>query len=209
MRLPDSWQRARFTIGVAVAATVIWALLVTIGQQGWAILWGGFIPARLGVDAPGAPFWLTPLTSAFLHANFVHLAFNLLILVFCGRPTENVIGSGGLAILYLVGAYAAAAGHYFFDPASPIPVVGASGAISAVLGAYALLFGRNRVRVSSPTLATWLNSLWLLAAFIILQLMVALALDGNLRIAIGAHIGGFLAGIALAHPLLLLRYRRA
>ena len=91
-----------------------------------------------------------------------------------------------------------------------MPMVGASGAISAVLGAYAMLFGRNRVRSRIPALALWLNALWLAAAWIGLQLLIGFTFEtAGARIAIAAHIGGFLVGLLLAKPLLLLRYRGA
>ena len=212
MRPPESWSSARVTLVLTLATGAIWIVLALLRHNDWAVGWGGFVPARLtgGGDAGGAPFWLTPLTAALLHGNFVHLALNLLILVFCGRPTEGVLGPVALAILYLLGAYGAAGAQYLVDPASATPMVGASGAISAVLGAYAILFGRNKVKVASPTLALWLNALWLMAAWIGLNLIVAVgfAADG-LNIAVAAHIGGFLLGVALANPLLLFRYRKA
>ncbi len=105
---------------------------------------------------------------------------------------------------------AAAAAHYLVQPHDLTPMVGASGAISAVLGAYAMLFGRNKVKVASPTLALWLNALWLMAAWIALQLIVGFTFaTGGIQVAIAAHIGGFLVGLLLANPLLLLRYRKA
>lgn len=211
MRPPESWSRARLTLGISVVTSIAWLLLGAIDPSGQAAVWGGFIPARVTASPPGlAPVWLTPLTATLIHANFVHLAFNLLILVFCGRPTENVLGSSGLAILYLLGAYAAAAAHYALGPDDIVPMVGASGAISAVLGAYAMLFGRNRVRVANPRLALLLNALWLMAAWVGLQLVLGLtfAREG-IHLAVAAHVGGFLVGILLANPLLLLRYRRA
>ena len=94
------------------------------------------------------------------------------MLVFCGRPTEAVLGPFGLAILYLLGAYAAAGAQYAVDPAEVAPMIGASGAISAVLGAYAMLFGRNKVKVANPTLALWLNALWLMAAWVGLNVVI-------------------------------------
>lgn len=213
MRPPESWSRARVTLALTVVTAIVWVLLVTIRQLDWAAQFGGFIPARAGVEGETgrAPFWLTPLTATLVHADLVHLAFNLLILVFCGRPTEAVAGPVGLLILYVVGAFAAAGAHYVAASADPTPMVGASGAISAVLGAYAVLFGRNRVRVSNPTLALWLNALWLMAAWLVLQLIVGISFStgGGAQIAIAAHIGGFLAGVALAYPLLMLRYRKA
>ncbi len=212
MRLPESWSRARVTLAIGAATFLVWALLETVNLFDWAAIWGGFIPGRIGLEGDGslAPVWLTPLTSALLHANFLHLAFNLLILLFCGRATETVLGPVGLVLLYVGGAFAAAGAHLLVNPGDLTPVVGASGAISAVLGAYAILFGRNRVRVENPLLAVWLNALWLMAAWIGLQLIVGFSLSGTgPQIAIAAHIGGFLFGVALAHPLLRLRYRNA
>jgi membrane associated rhomboid family serine protease len=79
-----------------------------------------------------------------------------------------------------------------------------------VIGSYALLFGRNRVKVADPRLALWLHVLWLAAAWVGLQILVGLMFqETGMLIAVAAHIGGFLAGLALAQPLLLLRYRRA
>ena len=212
MRLPQSWARARLTLAMTIATALVFVVLAAAGLDFQASVWGGFIPGRLtyGGDEMLAPFWLTPLTSAFLHANWIHLAFNLLILVFCGRPVETVLGPVGLGILYLFGAYAAAAGQYALEPTAATPMIGASGAISAVLGAYAILFGRNKVKVASPRLAMLLNALWLMAAWVALQLIVGITFGGlGVGIAIGAHIGGFATGLILANPLLLFRYRKA
>lgn len=213
MKPPENWARARVTLGIAAVTALAWLIVSTIGLDEVAIWWGGFIPARLGGTAAElslAPFALTPLTSALIHAGFVHLAFNLLILLFCGRAVETIIGPWGMVSLYVIGAYAAAAVHYAVGPQEVIPAVGASGAISAVLGAYAMLFGRNRVKVANPTLALWINALWLAAAWVVLQLIVGITFEtGGEQVAIGGHIGGFLAGLILAKPLLLLHYRGA
>lgn len=213
MRLPQSWRTARVTLAIAIVAAFAWLLAEMAGLQLWARIWGGFIPMRVGMPSDGsfAPLWLTPLTATLIHLGIIHLAFNLLILVFCGRPVEAVLGPSNQAILYIVGAYAAAAGQYLQDPDSIQPMVGASGAVSAVLGAYAMLFGRNKVRVKNPTVALWLNALWLMAAWIALQLFVGFAVNGagGITIAIFAHIGGFVVGLLLARPLLLFRYRKA
>jgi membrane associated rhomboid family serine protease len=213
VRPPDSWSNARLTLALVVGTALVFVLLNATRFQEWASIWGAFIPARIAFGDGGlsfAPIWLTPLTSAFLHAGWIHLGFNLLILVFCGRPVESVLGWFGLAVLYILGAYAAAAGQYIMEPTSATPMVGASGAISAVLGAYALLFGRNKVKVASPQLAMALNALWLMAAWVILQAIIGITFGGlGLGIAVGAHVGGFAIGLALANPLLLFRYRKA
>jgi membrane associated rhomboid family serine protease len=212
MRPPQSWKTARVTAGIAILTAAAFVLAGAAGLQDLVIYAGGFIPARAasGIGDGMAPFWLTPLTATLIHAGWIHLGFNLLIHVFCGRSVEAVIGPVGFILLYLVGAYAAAGAHYLVDPSDPTPMVGASGAISAVLGAYALLFGRNRVKVANPTAALWLNALWLMAAWVVLQLILQFTVaTGGVNVAIAAHIGGFLAGLALANPLLLLRYRSA
>lgn len=213
MRPPESWRRARATLAIAAAEAIAWAITATLGLGDVAAVWGGFIPGRVGGlagDEMLAPVMLTPLTATLVHAGFVHLAFNLLILLFCGRAVENILGPAGLVILFVTGAYAAAAAHYAISPGDMTPMVGASGAISAAIGAYAILFGRNRVRVEHPTLALLLNALWLAAAWVVLQLLVGLTFETEgVRIAFAAHIGGFLPGLLLAKPLLALRYRKA
>jgi membrane associated rhomboid family serine protease len=212
MRPPDDLRAAPVTLGIALVTAAAWLIAWLAGWQDDAATLGGFIPARVGLGAGGGPVpaLLTPLTATLVHSGFLHLAFNLLVLLFCGRSIERVLGRAGILILYLVGAYAAAAAQYTFDPASMAPMVGASGAISAWLGAFALLFGRNKVKVAHPGLATWLNALWLGAAWIVLQIMIGLTFEtAGLSIAIFAHIGGFLAGLALAKPLLLLKWRGA
>jgi membrane associated rhomboid family serine protease len=212
MRPPQDWRRARLTLAIAAATAAAFLLVWMAGANARVVSWAGFQPYRFGFDgyAQGAPVWLTPLTATLVHKDWLHLLFNLLVLLFCGRSVENVLGPVSIAVLYLIGAYAAAAGHYAMDPDSVGAMIGASGAVSAVIGAYAMLFGRNKVKVSNPTLALWLNALWLLVGWIVLQLVVGIASRGaDLAIAIGAHIGGFVVGVALARPLLMVRYRKA
>ena len=89
-------------------------------------------------------------------------------------------------------------------------MIGASGAISAVIGAFALSFGQQKRIVSSPSLNRTLNALWLLAAWIVLQMMTGLLAGAQgFLLATPAHIGGFVAGLLLQRPLLLWRYRKA
>ena len=219
MRPTDSWSKARLTAGIAIVTAACWLIVTVLGLEDWAAVWGGFIPARLALPDDGslAPFWLTPLTATLVHGGIIHLAFNLVILVFCGRRVENVLGPAGLLILYVLGAYAAAGAQYLVDPHSLVVMIGASGAISAVLGAYAMLYGRNRVSVVSGRLAVWLNALWLMAAWVILQVMVGIAsarggfpfTGEGMAIAAAAHIGGFIIGVILANPLLRFRWRKA
>jgi membrane associated rhomboid family serine protease len=217
MRLPDNWRKAPLTAGLAIVTIAAWLVvaLFQFQQEYWAADNFGFWPAS---PVPGpVPVWLQPLTATLVHSGFIHLLFNMVILVFCGRPVESVLGSAAMAILYLLGAYASAGAQYLVDPDAIAPMIGASGAISAVLGAYAMLFGRNKVKVASPTLALWLNALWLMAAWVVLQIFVGIALSGSsfitggdgVQVAVAAHIGGFLIGVLLANPLLLFKYRKA
>jgi membrane associated rhomboid family serine protease len=200
------------TLAIGALTAAAWLIVSSLGWTEPVATLGGFIPARLGLDGgeAGVPVWLTPLTATLIHGNLIHIAFNLLIFLFCSRPVENIIGGKGLLILYLVGAYASAAGQYVAGPDLTVPMIGASGAVSAVLGAYAMMFGRNRVKIADPQLALWANALWLAVAWIGLQLLIGFTLQtqGPL-IAIGAHIGGFLAGLLLVKPLLMLRWRKA
>ncbi len=213
MRPPEDWRNARLTLGIAAVTAAAWFLAWGLGLSDPAAVKGGFIPGRvegLQGDESFVPVVLTPLSATLVHGGLMHVVFNLLILLFCGRAVETILGLRQLAILYLVGAYAAAAAHYAVDPKDLSPMIGASGAVSAVLGAYSMLFGRNRVKVANPTLALWLNALWLAAGWVVLQIIVGFTFEtSGTRIAIAAHIGGFLAGLLLAKPLLLLRYRGA
>lgn len=211
MRQPENWRAARATLSIAGIMVVTWLVAALLGWSDVAAVWGGFVPARITTGDEGPiPVFLTPLTATLVHAGFIHLGFNLLIHLFCGRSVETIIGTRQFVILYVVGAYAAAAAHYAVDRFDGTPMVGASGAISAVLGAYSMMFGRNRVKVANPTLALWLNALWLAVAWIGLQLIIGFTFEtAGARIAIAAHIGGFLAGLLLTKPLLLLRYRGA
>lgn len=173
----------------------------------------GVIPARLSgyeLRVAAVPAWLTPLSSTLAHGGAIHLALNMLILAWCGTKVEKVLGTGSLIVLYVVGAYVAAIAQWLVFPLSPTPMIGASGAISAVIGAFALTFGQQKKIVSSPALNRALNALWLLAAWVVLQLMNEfLAGTQGFMLATPAHIGGFLAGLLLERPLLLWRYRKA
>ena len=204
-------RSATFAIGLVTAA--VWLLTEAMGAGDRAALSMGLIPARLSgfVDfSPAVPSWLTPLSSTLVHGGFLHVALNLLMLAWCGSLVERVLGPSALVLLYLIGAYAAALAQWAVDPMSIVPVIGASGAISAVVGAFALSFGQQKKIVRSAGLNRLLNALWLLAAWIVLQLMIGLVagMQGFL-LATPAHVGGFLAGLALQRPLLLWRYRGA
>jgi membrane associated rhomboid family serine protease len=215
MKLPP----ARATFAIAAVTALAWAIAAAADQIASVATLAGFIPARfttvVAMPAGAVPAWLTPLSATLVHAGLAHLGFNLLIFAFCGRLVEASIGPASLVFLYLVGAYAAAGGQYLLDPHSLSPMIGASGAGSAVIGAYALLYGRRQVRGWGPVSGRLLQVAWLAAAWVGLQALIGLSAFGvpgvplGGTIAVAAHVGGFLAGLALARPLLLFRYRSA
>jgi membrane associated rhomboid family serine protease len=140
----------------------------------------------------------------------VHIGFNLLILVWCGTLVERVLGSTGLVTLYILGAYAAAAAQWAANQHGTVPVIGASGAISAVMGAYALSFGRAKAFTNNLRINRWINVGWLFVAWVVLQYLMGWIGDQQgYLLATPAHVGGFAAGLLLQRPLLLWRYRKA
>nr|WP_278254227.1 rhomboid family intramembrane serine protease [Sphingobium sp. BYY-5] len=207
----------RATNGIAAISIAAFLILTLTGRVDDAAIIGGFIPARLGDPAllqgmAAVPDWLTPLSCTLIHAGWLHIAFNMLMLLFCGRQVEHVLGWGGTLLLYGVGAYAACLAQWAIDPASTNPMVGASGAISAIIATYALLYSQQQVRKVGPLSANMVRVLWLAAGWIAIQLMIGVATSGGFgdlgQIAIAAHIGGFLAGLILTRPLLRWRFRK-
>lgn len=209
------WHDARATAGIALATLAVSALILLSGGLSALSFGLGFIPARFaGETLPAGlplalPALLTPLSATLVHGGAMHLFFNLLMLGFCGRRLEGAVGGSAMVILYVVGAYAAAAVQWAVDPVSAVPMIGASGAISAIVGAYSLLFGERRARRIGPIPADVVHIAWLAAAWVGMQLLIGAAGMGGVTVAIGAHIGGFVAGLALARPMLLWRYRGA
>ena len=201
------------TIAIAALTTLAWLAAGIFASTDQAALALGFIPARVsGAQVPWAalPPFLTPLSATLVHSGVIHLAFNMLVFTWCGMAVERVLGAAGLVVLYVLGAYAAAGAQWLPDPMGVVPMVGASGAVSAVIGAYSLSFGRAKRVTSSPRLNRWINVAWLLAAWVALQLMMGfLAGQEGFLLATPAHIGGFFAGLLLQRPLLLWRYRKA
>jgi len=197
-------------VALTVVAWIVAALFDPTGKAGYVL---GFIPARFsGSSLPfaTAPAFLTPLTATLVHSGPIHIGFNMLILLWCGSQVERVLGAMGLIVLYVLGAYAAAAAQWAVDPMTTVPVVGASGAVSAVIGAYALSFGRAKALTNNLWLNRWINVAWLMVAWVLLQMATTwLAGAHGVLVATAAHVGGFAAGLLLQRPLLLWRYRKA
>lgn len=197
---------------IALVTVAISAIAIFSGLD-YFVAMGGFIPARLSglLQLPDAlPVWLTPWSSALLHGGWLHLFVNMVMLLFIGSQVERVIGASGVVLAYLVGAVAACLSQYAVDPSNAIPMVGASGALSALFGLYALFFSRPKQVTANQKINRWIHVAWLLATWVVLQWMSGILAGGQgIMLATPAHIGGFIAGLLLQRPLLLWRYRKA
>lgn len=169
------------------------------------------IPARVSGALPSrvadVPAPLTLLTSLFLHAGWVHLVLNLTFLLWVGRHVEIAVGRWLFILLYALSGIAGGLLQVVISPLSTEPVVGASGAIAGIFGAYAILFSRSRAgarRILGITVSAKVaTALWYAATWIILQLLTAVAFNtGQGGIAIWSHIGGFIVGLIFAQPFL-------
>jgi len=148
---------------------------------------------------------LTPLTSMFLHGGWGHLLGNCLFFWVFGNNVEDSMGRLRFLVFYLVCGLAAAAAQVAVDPASPIPMVGASGAISGVMGAYLILYPRVRVNmlfiififIRIIPLPAWGVLLWWLFLQVVTGLPQLNQLDSQGGVAVWAHVGGFVAGVVL------------
>jgi membrane associated rhomboid family serine protease len=146
----------------------------------------------------------TPLISMFLHGSWLHILGNMLYFFVFGRAVEDSMGSLRFVTFYLICGLVAAATHIAFNASSPVPTVGASGAISGVMGAYLVLYPRARVRTF------WIFFIWRLPAWLVLiQWFLTQALTGIEQVnqinrnaangvAVWAHVGGFICGAVLA-----------
>lgn len=210
MRLPP----ARATITICAITGLAFCAALLAGQTERVAMLAGFIPARLtdGLPLAGAvPVWLTPISATLVHLSLWNVVFSLLLIGFCGRLVEAAIGPGGLVAMYVAGAYLAAGAAWAVQPHGLMPMMGAFGAGSAFIGAYALLYGQRRVRDVGRISGQWVQVAWLACAWIVLQALAGFAsggLAGVLETTPGC-VGGFVAGMALARPLLLFRYRKA
>jgi membrane associated rhomboid family serine protease len=156
------------------------------------------------------PAELTLLTSMFLHGGWMHLLGNMLFLWIFGNNIEEALGHGRFIVFYLLCGLAAALGQAFSAPGSTTPMVGASGAIAGVLGAYLILFPHANVRtlvwfivfVRLVNVPAWI----MLGLWFVMQVLGGLSTpQGGGGVAFWAHVGGFVAGIIL---LAVLRRRR-
>lgn len=157
----------------------------------------------LGLQLTPIPVYLTLLTSMFMHGGFMHIAGNMLYLWIFGDNIEDRLGHARYFLFYIVVGVLAALAHVFstvaFGGNPYIPMVGASGAISGVLGGYLLLFPRKRVRVLMFNMLTEVPAIAAIGLWFVLQLLSGAGSIGSEGggVAYAAHIGGFIAGLVL------------
>lgn len=171
--------------------------------------WGEQIEPR-AIELPADPrqIWLSLVTCMFLHGSWMHLLGNMWFLWLFGNSVEDRLGPLGYLFLYLVGGLIASGAHWKMDPTSTVPIIGASGAIAAVLGAYAVTWPWARVStlVFLVIFVTIIDvpALVVLGVWFVAQLLAgqqSLHAAGSGGVAWWAHVGGFLAGMVLM-PLL-------
>ena len=185
----------------------------------------GFIPSELsegrdyrflvdGTDiASPIPTWATLFSCMFIHGGFLHLAGNMLFLWVFGNSMEHHLGPVRFLLLYLAAGVAATLSHLAIEMQSQVPLIGASGAVSGVLGAYLMIFPYNRIRalvVMILVTVIEMPAIWLLGAWFLWQLfqgLTSLGLSNSVSVAFFAHVGGFVAGalLVVAGRLLLRR----
>jgi len=164
----------------------------------------GFVPVSLfGSDAWSISSISTLFSSMFLHGGVMHLGGNMLYLWIFGNNIEDVLGHTRYLIFYLLCGVIAALAQAVPDIDSNIPMIGASGAISGVLGAYLLLFPKVKVQVLIPIgffLMRTMPAGWLLGFWIVFQVFSGFAAGiASSGVAWWAHVGGFVAGMALIY----------
>jgi membrane associated rhomboid family serine protease len=160
-------------------------------------------------DIPFSPIPepLTFITYMFLHAGWMHLISNMLFLWVFADNVEDAFGYFAFALFYLLCGIAGALAHVMMTPNSPAPLIGASGAVSGVIGAYVLLYPKARVWILLFfRIPLRISAIWVLGGWFLLQIFSVLTAEKNSEVEVAwwAHIGGFIAGLAIT---LVLRSR--
>ncbi len=197
------------TIGLVLACCAIFAWQLSLHDRSLllAVHSYGAIPevvlghAKLGRSLAHIPPWATLITSMFLHGGWSHLLGNMLFLWIFGNNVEDAMGSVRFLVFYLLSGVAAAMTHVIAHPDSVEPMIGASGAISGVLGAYFVLhpFANIRALLFLLVFVTWIDlPAWIfLGYWFAAQALNILNANHESNIAWWAHFGGFLVGAAL------------
>jgi len=204
-RQPRTFAFATLAL-IALNAVVFWHELSLGSQSLQDAFFASFAltPADL-THAPSPDTFRTVFTSMFLHGGWAHIIGNMLFLGIFGRNVEDSVGHFKFIVFYLLCGIAAAGAQVVLSPNSTVPMIGASGAISGVLGAYLLLFPRARVLVLFPIWIFWrvfyVPALLFLVLWFGVQLLSGMAvlnsMDVNGGVAFWAHVGGFIAGMFL------------
>ncbi len=198
-----------FTWAFMAVCILVFLWQLSLGKYGQhAVLSLGMIPASLFNihPLPGElaviPPWATLITSMFMHGGWMHLIGNMLYLFIFGNNIEDAMGHTKFIVFYVLCGIAAAMAQAIPNPDSTIPMIGASGAISGVLGAYLMLYPHARVLVAIPLgfiiHTARIKAYWVLGFWFVIQIVSSL-LSGDKQggVAFGAHMGGFVAGMAL------------
>lgn len=214
--LRDNIPSRRFPVinGLLILANVVVFLFeISLGDARLEqfIMTYGLIPGRITADPSGS--WMTIFTSTFLHGGWLHLISNMLALFIFGDNIEDRMGHITYLAFYMAGGLAAGLMHIFTNLGSPIPTVGASGAIAAILGAYLILYPRARVLTIIP-IFFFIQVVHIPAPIYLIFWFVSQLFNGAAEIASNtyqeggvawwAHIGGFVFGALVA----LLFFRR-
>lgn len=196
-----------YLLVAACVLVFLWQVSLPTQARQAAVYALGFIPAvvlggaRLPPELSLVPAPLTVLTSMFMHGGWLHLAGNMLYLWIFADNVEDRLGRARFALFYVLSGAGAAFAQALPDPGSTIPMVGASGAISGVLGAYLLLYPRAHVLVLVPlgvfSRIVPVPAVLVLGLWFGLQLLSSLAAPSGGGVAFRAHAGGFVAGMAL------------
>jgi len=211
--LKDENPGGRFpliTVGIIAANLIVFLYQMALPEEvlNRFILRYGMIPAELLGRAPslygGPPAAVTLVTSQFLHGGLFHLLGNMLYLWIFGNNIEDLLGRVRFVIFYLLCGILAAGAHVVLNPLSTLPMVGASGAIAGVLGAYLINFPRHRVLVLVVLIffftTIYVPAFLVLGLWFVMQFLYILGEVGGgqaTNVAYMAHIGGFVAGIWL------------
>ena len=190
---------------VAVNVVVFLAelFLDTQGQLERFITDWGVVPVELVNDPFGE--WPTLLSSMFLHGGWAHLLGNMLYLWVFGDNLEDRMGPVRFVIFYVLTGLVATGAQIAINPQSSIPTIGASGAIAGVLGGYLLLFPRAKITAIVFRFVTDVPAMIVLGFWFVYQFFFGIASLSTMDMQVGgvaffAHIGGFVAGMALVHP---------
>jgi len=191
------------TVLLILANAVIFFYEASLGPAAEGLIRNyGILPAQItgqAVVTTAVPPYLTLFTSMFLHGGLMHLVGNLWFLWLFGDNLEDFLGRFTYVIFYLVTGLAAGAVHVFLNPSSEIPTIGASGAISGVLGGYLVLY--PKIRIKTLLVLGWIIDVIYVPAIFFLGLWFVMQLaggaGGDVGVAFGAHVGGFVAGVLL------------